>query len=219
MDRNKTAILLGASGLVGSFLLNRLIESDAYSKIIIFVRSSLNINHPKLKEYVVDFDDTASYEELVKGDDLFCCLGTTIDKAGSQEAFRKVDYEYPVSFAQIAVKNGVKQYLLVSSIGADSGSSIFYLRTKGECEEGILRSGIASASVFRPASLSGNRKEFRLGERLSLPILKLFSFLLVGKLRKYRPIEAAQVAKAMCEVAQHPKAGFTIYESDEIQRI
>jgi len=214
---NKTAIILGASGLVGSSLLNLLLENDIYKEVIAFVRKDLSITHPKLTVHIIDFNKPDTFLHLVKCDDLFCCLGTTIKQAGSQEAFRRVDYYYPAMFAEIAEKNGAMQYLLVSSIGANAASSTFYLRTKGECENAVRDSGISFVSVFRPSFLMGDRKEFRLGEKLSLPFLKLFSFLLVGKLRKYRAIKASQVAKAMMLVAQDPQPGFTVYESDKIQ--
>lgn len=212
----KTTILLGASGLVVSNLLADLLKSDYYDKVIAFVRKDLGISNDKLTSHVVDFDKPDTYQSLVVGDDLFCCLGTTIAKARSQDAFRKIDYDLPVSFARIAKDNGVKQYLLVSSIGANAKSSVFYLKTKGECEEAISKIGFDSVSVFRPASLSGDRKEFRLNEKITLPLLKIFSFLLVGKLRKYRPIEATKVAQSMLETAQKSTAGIHIFESDKI---
>lgn len=212
----KTAIILGASGLVGSHLLKDLLESDYYQKVIAFARRDLGIQPDKLTTHIVDFDKPDTYRSLVEGDDLFCCLGTTIGKAGSQDAFRKIDYELPISFARMAKDNGVQQYLLVSSIGANAKSSVFYLKTKGECEEVICNIGLDSVSIFRPASLSGNRQEFRLNEKIMLPILKLFSFLLVGKLRKYRPIEASKVAQTMFETAQKQSKGIHIFESDKI---
>lgn len=131
-ENNKTAILLGASGLVGGFLLDMLLDCGTYNHVLIFVRKPLGKEHPILTEYVIDFDDPQSYKDLVKGDDLFCCLGTTIKKAGSQAAFRKVDYEYPITFAEIAKENGIKQYLIITAIGANAQSSVFYTRTKGE---------------------------------------------------------------------------------------
>jgi len=217
-NKNKTAILLGASGLVGSSLLKLLLANDLYKHVKVFVRTDLGINHPKLTVYVVDFNKPDSYKEKVTADELFCCLGTTIKQAGSQEAFRRVDYTYPVTFAEIAKANGIRHYLLVSSIGANASSSVFYLRTKGECENDIRKTGIENISVFRPASLSGNRKVPRMGETISLAVLKAFSFLLIGKLRKYRPVNVTKVAEAMIKSAAYPKVGFTVYESDEINR-
>lgn len=217
MNRSKTAVILGASGLVGNSLLHILLENPVYDKVIALARTSLDVLHHKLETHIIDFDEPESYTHLVNGDEIFCCLGTTIKKAGSQKAFKKVDYKYPVHFAEIAKMNGIKQFLLVSSIGADSDSSIFYLRIKGKCEDAIRRMGIVSVSIFRPASLSGERKEFRLGEKISLAFLNMFSFALQGRFAKYKPIGASRVAEVMYRVAQHPKAGCTVYESDEIQ--
>lgn len=216
---NKTAILLGASGLVGSFLLDILLDSEEYQTIIVFVRKQLEKQHSKLKQYVIDFDVPHTYKDLVVGDDLFCCLGTTIKQAGSQEAFRKVDLEYPTKFAQIAEENGIKQYLIITSVGADSHSSTFYLKTKGECEDDIRKRQISSISVFRPASLIGERKTKRWTESVSVPLLKVFSVFLFGRLKKYKPVSAEQVAKAMFIIAQNPQKGYNVYESDKIQTI
>ena len=214
--KTKIAVILGASGLVGGDLLAKLLDSDAYSEVIALVRKDLGINHPKLKVCSIDFDNLAKYKALIVGDDMFCCLGTTIAKAGSQDAFRRVDYQYPIQFAQIAKENDFKQYLIVSSIGANANSSVFYLKTKGECEDAISEIGLESFSIFRPASLLGDRKESRLNEKITLPLLKALSFLLIGKLRKYRPIEASKVAESMLRIAQKNNRGVTIYESDEI---
>lgn len=216
-NKNKSAILLGASGLTGSSLLNILLEDNTYTEVKIFVRKSLNISHPKLTVHIIDFDKPHTYEKFVQGDVIFCCLGTTIKQAGSQAAFRSVDYSYPVNFGKIAKQNGIQQYLLVSSIGANANSSVFYLRTKGECETGIKETGINSISVFRPASLSGKREIPRTSEKISLGLLNLLSFLLVGKLKKYKPIKAKKVAEAMFKASLNARPGFNVYESDAIQ--
>ncbi|MBD8347944.1 NAD(P)H-binding protein [Dysgonomonas sp. HGC4] len=219
MNNNKTAILLGASGLVGSFLLDILLNSEEYSSVVIFVRKEISRKHPKLVEHVIDFDQLDKYANLVQGDDLFCCLGTTIKQAKTREAFKKVDYYYPLRFAEMAKQNRVQQYLMVTSIGANAGSSVFYLKTKGECEEAIKKVNLSSTSVFRPASLLGPRKELRAQEKIGEAVLKLVSFLLVGKLKKYKPVQAEKVAQAMYTIAQSPKEGFSIYESNQIQSL
>lgn len=219
MNNNKTAILLGASGLVGSFLLDILLNSEEYSSVVIFVRKEISRKHPKLVEHVIEFDQLDKYANLVQGDDLFCCLGTTIKQAKTREAFKKVDYYYPLRFAEMAKQNGVQQFLMVTSIGANAGSSVFYLKTKGECEEAIKKVNLSSTSVFRPASLLGPRKEVRAQEKIGEVVLKLVSFLLVGKLKKYKPVQAEKVAQAMYAIAQSPKEGFSIYESNQIQSL
>lgn len=219
MDKEKVAIIVGASGLIGSLLLDILLEKDYYKEVIIFVRKDLGLKHPKCTQYIINFDNAESYKDLVRGDDLYCCLGTTIKAAGSQDAFRKVDFDYPVLFAQLAKMNGVKQFLIVTSMGANRNSSVFYMKTKGECEAAVRSAEIDSVSVFRPASLFGKRNEFRVSEAISIPVFKTLSFLLIGKLKKYRPIAASQVARAMFEIAKLNKCGYSVYESDEIQSI
>ena len=215
----KTAIIIGSTGLTGSSLLKILLNSDVYDKVVCFVRNSVKITHPKLIQHTIDFDNPDSYQGLIEGNDLFCCLGTTIKKAGSQEAFEKIDLTYPVQFAKAAVQNGVKQFSIISSIGADPNSSNFYLRTKGKCEEALRILGFQSTSIFRPSLLLGNRKEFRLGEKLSTYVMKILSVFMIGKLKKYRPVKAKRVAYAMFEIAQKNTVGYHVYESDEISDI
>ena len=215
----KTAIILGSTGLTGSYLLQLILDSNAYDKVISFVRKSTGNAHPKLTEHIIDFDNAGTYKDLVKGDDLFCCLGTTIKKAGSQAAFEKVDLTYPIQFAKIAAENGVKQYLIISSIGADAKSGNFYLRTKGRCEDELKASGIPSISIFRPSLLLGDRKEFRLGEKIMTYGMKFLSLFLIGGLKKYKAIKSSTVAEAMHRTAQQNNTGVNIYESDKIRLI
>lgn len=213
----KTAIIVGSTGLTGTYLLKKLLSSEAYDKVISFVRRQTKISHPKLIQHVVDFDDTESYQDYVIGSDMFCCLGTTIKKAGSQEAFEKVDLVYPVEFAKIGAKNGIKQFSIISSIEANPESSNFYLRTKGKCEEQLRKIPFQSISIFRPSLLIGNRKEFRLSEKLGEYIMKIFSVFLIGRLKKYRPIGSKKVADAMFCIAQQNTVGYHVYESDKIE--
>lgn len=212
----KTALIIGSSGLIGKQLLDYLLESNDYEKVISFNKRNLGLNHPKLEQHLIDFDNIASYENLVKGDDFFCTIGTTIKKAGSKEAFKKVDYSYPKQFAEIAKNNNIKHFLIVSSIGANEKSSNFYTRTKGEIENFLIKTNFESLSIFRPSILKGNRDEFRLGEKFGLTIMNLFSFLFIGNLKKYKPIESQTVAKGMFAAAQKNKLGVSIYESDRI---
>ncbi len=217
--QTRTALVLGASGLIGGHCLDLLLQDEAYSQVIVLVRKPLPITHPKLTQHAVDFDRLQDFASVVKADDVFCCLGTTIKTAGSQEAFRKVDFTYAHEAAKIALHNGASQFLLVSSLGADAKSSVFYSRVKGEIEAAISALNFASISIFRPSFLLGERNEFRLGERLAEPIAKAISFLLIGNLRKYRPIEALTVAAAMIEIAKAEIKGVNVYESDRIQEI
>ncbi|WP_264565084.1 NAD(P)H-binding protein [Flavobacterium sp. N3904] len=215
----KTALIIGSTGLIGSQLLQLLLESDQYSRVITFVKRDSGIQHPKLKQHIIDFDNPESYRDLVEGDDFFCTIGTTINKAGSKEVFRKVDFEYPEQFAKIATQNKIKQFLIISSLGADAASSNFYLKTKGEIENLLKTLALEQISILRPSLLLGNRTEFRLGEKIGAFFMKAFSFMFVGNLRKYKPIESATVAKALFAIAQQNNKGFTIYESDSIQEI
>ena len=215
----KTALIIGSTGLIGSHLLDLLLESQEYDKVITFVKRDSGIQHPKLKQHIIDFDKPETYKELVVGDDFFCSIGTTIKKVGSQNAFRKVDFEYPKQFASLAQQNKVKQFLIITSLGADANSSNFYLKTKGEIQDFLKNCAFESISILQPSLLLGNRTEFRLGEKMGVYFMKLFSFLFIGNLKKYKAIQSEAVAKAMFIIAQKNYKGFQIIESDSIQEI
>lgn len=215
----KTALIIGSTGLIGSHLLELLLNSADYEKVVTFARSSTEVKHPKLTQHIVDFNQPETYKDLVTGDDFFCTIGTTIKTAGSKEAFRRVDFEYPSQFATFAMQNKVKQFLVISSLGADVNSGNFYLKTKGEIQTFLKACDFNSVSVLQPSLLLGNRNEFRLGEKVGAFFMKAFSFLLMGKLKKYKPIESTTVAKALLKIAQKNTPGFHIYESNIIQKI
>lgn len=215
----KTALIIGSTGLIGSELLNLLLESSQYAKVITFVKRDAGIKHPKLTQHIIDFDKPETYKELVVGDDFFCTIGTTIKKAGSKKDFRKVDFEYPRQFAAFALQNKVPQYLIISSHGADTKSGNFYLKTKGEIQDFLKDCNFESVAVLQPSLLLGNRTEFRFGEKVGEFVMKLVSFVFVGKLKKYKAIHGNTVAKALYHLAQKSTKGFHIYESDVIQEI
>ena len=215
----KTALIIGSTGLIGSQLLALILESPHYEKVITFVKRDSDIRHPKLKQHLINFDKPESYKELVVGDDLYCTIGTTIKKAGSQDAFKKVDFEYPRQFATFALQNNVQQFLIVSSIGAEAKSGNFYLKTKGEIQNFLEDCNFKSVAVLQPSLLLGNRKEFRLGEKIGAFFMKTFAFVFLGTLEKYKPIQSETVAKAMLTLGQKNNLGFKIYESDVIQEI
>lgn len=215
----RSALLVGSSGLVGRHLLQLLLDDDAYTRVTVLVRKPQSIRHPKLRECVVNFDHLERHHDVVHGDDAFCCLGTTIKAAGSQEAFRKVDFTYVVRTAALASKNGAAQFLMVSSLGADPNSSEFYSRVKGEVEHAVATLPFNAIHIFRPSFLLGKREEFRLGEKAGIILTKLLSFALVGRLRKYRAVRAQTVAKAMVVAAKRQQAGVNIIESDRIQAL
>ncbi|ASZ14384.1 oxidoreductase [Chitinophaga pendula] len=217
---SQTAIIIGATGLTGSFLTSRLLQERQYANIRVLVRQP--DLHPRqgLEIVIVDFENEPALAAAMKGADVvFCCIGTTIRKAGSQANFRKVDYDIPVRCARIAREQGIQQFLLMSSIGANANTRNFYLRTKGEAEQALLSTGIPAVHIFRPSVLLGPRKEFRLGETVGQLLIQVFYFLLQGSWRKYRAIKAATVAQAMINAAAKQETGPHIYESDAIQQL
>ncbi|HEV2131140.1 MAG TPA: oxidoreductase [Longimicrobiaceae bacterium] len=216
---HRTALLLGATGLVGGHCLNFLLNDEAYGTVSVLGRRPLAREHPKLEQHVVDFDHLEGFADLIRAHDVFCCLGTTIRKAGSQEAFRRVDFEYPYQSARIAARQGAERFLIVTAIGADPGSRIFYNRVKGEVEEAVKALSFGSVVILRPSLLLGEREELRLGERLAEPVMRVVSPLMLGPLRRYRPVPSRKVAAAMVRLAKEEGQGVRIVESDEIVRI
>lgn len=215
----KTALLLGATGLTGGFLLNELAASAAYSKIIVPVRKLIDAPSPKVEVVVVDFKNLGDHSRF-KADDVYCCLGTTIAVAKTKEAFRFVDFDLPLQFAQIALEQGAQSYNLMSSIGAKAKSGNFYLRTKGEIEEAVSALGYKRVNIFRPSMLLGPRKEQRSGESAGKVVMKALGFLWNGPLKNYKPIECATVAKAMLTIGQIEEGtGIKVLESSEIQTV
>jgi uncharacterized protein YbjT (DUF2867 family) len=210
-----TALLVGATGLVGGHCLDRLLTASQYDRVIVFARRALGREHPKLVETIVDFEKLRDIEPFPAAD-VFCALGTTMGKAGSQHAFLRVDFEYPSIIAERSAEAGAKQFLLVSSVGADPKSGNFYLRVKAELEKAVSSRKFEAVHFFRPSFLIGSRQEFRLGEALGTPAARAVAFALVGKMRKYRPIPAASVAAAMMNAAQQGRPGRHIYHYDEI---
>ena len=215
----KTAIVVGSTGLIGSQLLQLLLASGDYNNVIAFSKRDIGIKHSKLIQHIIDFDKPETYNKLIIGDDFFCTIGTTIKNAGSQQAFRKVDFEYPRQFATFALQNKVKQFLIISSLGADATSGNFYLKTKGEIQDFLKDCDFESISVLQPSLLLGDRTEFRFGEKVGGFFMKMLPFLFFGNLKKYKPIESKTVAKALLKIALKNSQGFKIYESDMIQEI
>ncbi|HQH41930.1 MAG TPA: NAD(P)H-binding protein [Bacteroidales bacterium] len=212
----KTALLFGATGLTGRYVYQYLLKEENYSTIRIFTRSPFLHDEPRVENIVIDFEKLSSYESYMKGDVLFCCLGTTRRKAGSRENFRKVDYDYVTRIAEIAEKAGVKKFLVISSIGADAESKNYYLRVKGEKENFLIHTTIPQVVILRPSLLLGRREEFRFGEEVGKQIYSLLKFLLIGPLRKYRGIHAKTVARAMVRLANVDTIGRQIVQSDQI---
>ena len=218
-NKPKAALLVGASGLVGGHCLHFLLEEQSYARVIVLVRTPLSLTHEKLVQHTIDFTDLTTLGELFAVDDVFCCLGTTIRKAGTQEAFRKVDFDYPVKIAALTQHCGANKFLLVSSLGADPHSRIFYNRVKGEVEEAIQKISFKAFHVFRPSLLLGERKEHRIGEKVGSLAMRALKNAMIGRLKKYRAIQARDVAKVMVGAAQMNLTGMNIFESQRIQEI
>ncbi len=218
MEGGKTAWLAGATGLIGSSLLGELLSDERYERIVALVRRSTGVQHPRLVERIVDFS-ALNADELGPVQDVFCALGTTIKKAGSPARFREIDFEYPLKLARAAKSTGAGQFLLVSSVGANAQSSNFYLRVKGELEAALQDQGFNSLQIFRPSILVGKRAESRPGERFGIIAGQVIAPLLIGSSRKYRPIRASDVAKAMVAAAHEFSFGVHVHEFDSIKKL
>ncbi len=213
----RRALVLGATGLVGSRCVAHLAESAAYASVTCLVRRPAVTSSGKLHERVVDFSALRT-DDVAPVDDVFCAIGTTMKKAGTREAFRNVDLDLPLRVAELAVSVGAKRIALVSSVGADAGSSNFYLRTKGELEDALAKLPLAALHVLRPSLLLGDRAESRPGEALASVLSRATRGLLLGRLRKYRPIDADRVARAMivAMIEPDPQPPRRVYEHDAI---
>jgi uncharacterized protein YbjT (DUF2867 family) len=210
----KTALVIGATGLVGSHLLSQLLADDRFGKVIAFGRRPLETAHSKLDTRVIDFSAPESWSAMVQGDVAFSALGTTIKQAGTQEAQRRVDYDYQFAFAKAAAKNGVPTYVLCSAASANPESGRFYSRIKGELDRDVQTLGFERVRIMRPSLLGGDRKQARTGEKIGSAVLGAFNAL--GIARKYREIQGDVVAKAMVNAALDPDKGTRIFTLDEI---
>jgi uncharacterized protein YbjT (DUF2867 family) len=209
----KTALIVGSTGLIGSYLLKKLLKSDHYQKVTVLVRKPLGIIHPRLNQVLYEFD--RPFADKIRADDVYCCLGTTKRKAGSKEAFRKVDYHYPLQIANFAHDNGCKRYAIVTAIGSDEKSFFFYNRVKGEVEKELKKIPFESLYIFRPSMLLGIRKEFRFGEDLAKIVMRAAGPLLPANTKA---IHASQVAEAMIIFMQNGSAGVHYVDSGAMQK-
>ncbi len=212
-------VIAGATGLVGHTLLQLLLEDESITKVLSLVRRKTKVSHPKLDERVIDFDRIYEFEKELTGQAIFCCLGTTIKKAKSKENFKRVDYLYPLEIAKAARDNLVPQFNIITALGADPSSHIFYSKVKGEVEEALKFLHFDMLNIFRPSLLLGERMESRLAEKVGANITKLINPIMVGSFKKYRGIEAIDVAQAMINVFHSSQKGINIYPSDKIYDI
>jgi uncharacterized protein YbjT (DUF2867 family) len=213
------AVIVGASGLVGSHLLEFILQSPAYKEVTILVRQKININAAGLAQVVVDFEKLEDYADHINGHALFCCLGSTRKKTPDQSVYRKIDHDYPVKLAEMALKNNMEQYHLVSVLGANAKGSNFYRKMKGETENDVQKAGVKCLHIYQPSLLTGNRQEKRTEEKIAVVVFKFINPLLLGGLRKYRSIAAATVASAMYKQSLLHQEGVYIHHSDKIKEI
>ncbi|TKC59097.1 oxidoreductase [Pedobacter hiemivivus] len=213
------AIIAGATGLIGSSLLHQLLDHPDYTMITAIVRNEIHLQHPKFRQVVVDFDRLENHQEHIKGDVVFCALGTTKSKTPDKEQYRKIDYQYPLDIAFIAQQNGASQYHLVSALGANPDSSIFYSKLKGEVERDLKTIPFKAIHIYRPSLLVGDRKEHRTGEGIMIGLMRFLNPLLIGGLKKYRSIKIEKVASAMLKQSLKPVTGIFTYDSDQIEEL
>ena len=214
----KTALVFGSSGLIGGHLLDQLMKNDNYNKIKLFVRSEIIINEPKIEIIKIDFNDLENHKEDVKGDDCFFCIGTTKQNSPDKNEYQKVELDIPKKIAQIARNNSVNSFIFISSIYANPKSSGDYVKFKGLVEEELKKLNFSNLGILRPSFLMGNRKENRTGEKIGILTFRLLSPLLLGPLKKMKPINSEKVAKAMIKIANE-NLRKTTFESDEIVEI
>ncbi len=203
----KTAILLGATGLTGSYLLELLLYSNEYKEVKIFNRRPCNKEHPKLKEYIIDLLDLENYRDVFSADELFCCIGTTRNKTKDKNLYRAIDYGIPLLASKLAEENGIRTISVISAIGSNKNSIFFYSQIKGEMEEAILKSKVPNILIYRPSLIYGKRKDKRLGESISLLFFRLFKLILP---KKYRAISGKELAIELFNGINHHQGHQTI---------
>jgi len=214
----KTAIIIGATGLTGSLLLDNLLEDDRYQTIKLLNRKSCNVNHSKIEEHLVEVLELDQYGNLFNADEVFCCIGTTQSKTPDKELYLKIDYGVPVKAAKLCAEKPIGTFVVISSLGSNKKSRIFYNRTKGRMEEAVLNEKIKNIYILQPSLISGSRNEKRTGERIAKIFMNILNPFLVGRLKKYRSIHPNTIVKSMVWLANNKYKSGRI-PSDEIQTI
>ncbi|PQJ81881.1 NAD(P)H-binding protein [Polaribacter glomeratus] len=215
----KTAILLGASGLTGNILLHKLIEDTSYQSIKLFSRSKIEGLPNKVTQFIGDLLELEKFKVDFTADEVFCCIGTTAKKTPDKKRYKQIDYGIPASAAKLAKENNIKTFLVISSMGANKNSNVFYNKTKGEMEHAVLKQGITNTFILRPSLIGGDRKEQRIGEKIALVVFKLIQPLLIGNLKQYKTIDAENIAKAMYYLANKKTNAEVIITSNEILKL
>lgn len=221
----KTAVVIGSTGLIGRILVDKLAQDRTWSQVLTISRKSVNWSNPKVRNLTFNFTDWESLDLQIKSFagmaalDFFCALGTTISVAGSEENFKKIDHDAVLEFSKVAARCSAENLFIVSALGADPTSSVFYNRTKGEMERDIQSLPLKSVYFLRPSLLLGDRSEFRLGERLAILAAPIYSPLLIGSLKKYRPVPATAVANTMVKVASKQITTSRFIENEKILQL
>jgi len=214
----KTAIVLGATGLTGGWLTQSLLDDQRYTSVKLISRRSIGLFHSKLEEHLIDMQDLEAHKHLFVSDELFCCIGTTKKKTPNETTYRKIDFGIPVTAAKLCKTNGISTFVVMSSLGADPESKVFYSRLKGQMEAAVLELGLEKSVIVRPSLIAGARDEKRLGEGFAKSIMALLNPLLLGPLKVYRSIQSKCIAKAMLWLANNP-TDKVIFLSDELESI
>ena len=218
MEQAKTAIILGATGLTGGILLDKLIRDDRYRKIKVFGRNHVSQKSEKIEEYLIDLFELEKLQELFTGDEVFCCIGTTKSKTPDKELYRQIDFGIPATAAKLAKRNGISTFMVISALGADEDSNIFYNKVKGEMEGAVLEQKITNTYILQPSLIAGDRAENRLMESIFINLMKFGNHFLIGGLKKYRSIKPEEIANAMRYLANHQYKSGRI-ESDKIKTL
>ncbi len=220
MNEKKKALIVGATGLVGRQVLNVLLANDYYEEIIILGRSSTGVKDNRINEIVIDFDDLKNHTDELSANDYYCCIGTTLKAAGSKEKFHLIDFTYPVEIAKLAQKDPLfEQFLIVSSLGANQKSVLFYNKIKGKLENRLKKIGLKSLHIFQPSLLVGERKDFRPAEAIAGMFSSILSFFVIGSSRRFFAIEGVDVAKSMFLIAQKNEEGTHTHKPKEMLKI
>ena len=216
---SKTAIILGATGLTGQYVLQKLIMDERYTAIKLFSRSRTKDLPEKVTQHIGDLLELENFKSKFTADEVYCCIGTTQKKTPDKTFYRKIDYGIPVSAAMLAKDNRINTFLVISAMGANTKSKVFYNKTKGEMEQGVLKQNIKNTFILRPSLIGGERKEKRTIEKIGLLVFKAIQPLLIGKLKKYRIINAETIAQAMINLANTTYKTDGFIASDEIKTI